>query len=77
MLEGQHRTADQRLAELVAEVGSTIRGFDQYLLGRLVEPLANGQDVFPVAGDDRLLGSGILLQPRIGSHIDGCAGNGP
>ena len=43
MLERKHRTANQRLAELVSEVAGTIRSLDENLLGRLIEPLANGK----------------------------------
>ena len=63
MLEGQYRTANQGLAKLVTEVGSTIRSLDQNLLRCLIEPLANGQNVLPVAI--------LVLNTRIGSHIDG------
>ncbi len=68
----EHGTADQRLTELISEVGSTVRGFDQYLFWCLVEPLAHGNDVFPVA-DNACLGSQLvasLRQARVGSHVD-------
>ncbi len=51
MLEGEHRTGDKRLSELVAEVGSTIRCLDKNLLRSLIEPFAHGHDVLPVALD--------------------------
>ena len=38
MLEGKHRTADERLAELVAEVAGAVRGLDENLFGSLIEP---------------------------------------
>ena len=43
MLEGEYRTRDERLSELIAKVGRTVRGFDEYLFGRLVEPFAYGK----------------------------------
>ena len=55
MLKRQQRTADQRLAELVTKVGGTIRGLDQNLLRRLIQPLTNRQNVLPVASDLRRL----------------------
>ena len=68
VLEGQHRTADERLAELVAEVAGTVRGLDEDLLGRLVQPFAHGQDFFPLAS---------FLRAGVGGHVDGRAGDGP
>ena len=50
MLKREHGAADEWLTELVAEVAGTIGSLDENLLGRLVEPLANRQDVLPVAG---------------------------
>ncbi len=47
VLEGEHGTADERLAELVAEVGRTVGSLDKYLLRCLVEPLAHGQYLLP------------------------------
>ena len=44
MLESEHRTANQRLTELVTEVGSTVRSLGQNLLRRLIQPLTNGQN---------------------------------
>ena len=47
MLEGEHRTAYQRLTELVAEVTRTVRSLDENLLRSLVQPLAHGQNLLP------------------------------
>ena len=55
MLEGEYRTADEGLAELVAEVAGTVRCLDKNLLGCLIQPLANGQNLLP------LLQAGIVL----------------
>ena len=49
MFERQHRTADERLAELVSEVAGTVRGLDEYLFGCLIQPLPHGQDILPRA----------------------------
>ena len=49
MLEGEHRSADQWLTELITKVAGTVRGLDQNLLGSLIQPLANRQDILPVA----------------------------
>ena len=49
VLESKHRTGDERLTELVTEVRSTVRCFDEDLLRSLIEPFAHRQDVFPVA----------------------------
>ena len=43
MFEGEHGARDERLTELITEVAGTVRGLDENLLGRLIEPLANGQ----------------------------------
>ena len=40
MLEGQHRTADKWLAELVTEIRGTVRSLGQNLLWCLIQPLA-------------------------------------
>ena len=75
VLEGEHGTADERLAELVAEVGGSVGGLDENLLGCLVEPLAHGQDVLP-----RALGVAVPLvvgETRVGRHVDSGAGDGP
>ena len=69
VLEGEHRTADQWLSELITEVGGTIRCLDQYLLGSLVQPLTNRQDILPVTL--------VIFYARIRCHIDGCSGNRP
>ena len=78
MLEGEHRTADERLAELIAEVAGTVRSLDQYLLRRLIQPLPDGQQLLPTILAPRT--SHLvprLFAPRIARHIDGRAGNGP
>ena len=51
VLKRKQRTADERLAELVSEVGSTVRRLYKYLLRSLIEPLAHGKNVLPVSGD--------------------------
>ena len=48
MLEGEYRSADQRLTELVTEVGGTVRSLDKDLLGSLIQPFAYRQDVLPI-----------------------------
>ena len=55
VLEGEYRTADEGLAELVAEVAGTVRCLDKNLLGCLIQPLAHGQYLLP------LLQTGIVL----------------
>lgn len=49
MFKCQQRTGYQRLPELVAKVACTIGSLCQNLFRCLVEPLANREDVFPVA----------------------------
>ena len=49
MLEGEYRSADQWLTELITEVGGTVRSLDQDLLGSLIQPLANRQDILPIS----------------------------
>ena len=61
MLEGQDRTADQRLAELVTEVGRAVRRLDQDLLRCLVEPWARVEDLLPLAG---------AFRTRISGHVN-------
>ena len=68
MLEGQHRTTDQWLAELVTEVAGTIRSLDKNLLGCLVQPFANGQNLLPLT---------LLLSAGVAGHIDSCSCNRP
>ena len=68
VLEGEQRTADQRLSELVAKVAGTIGGLDKNLLRRLIQPLAHGQDIFP---------STPLICAWIAGHVDGCTCNRP
>ena len=69
VLEGEHRTGDKRLTELVTEVGSTVRCLDKNLLWSLIEPFAHWHDVFPVALDVAL--AVVVLQTRISSHVAG------
>ena len=47
MLEGEHRTTNQRLTELVTKIAGTIRCLDENLLRRLIQPLSDGQHLFP------------------------------
>ncbi len=72
MLEGQYRTADQRLTELVTEVRSAVRGLGQDLLRGLIQPLTNGHDILPVTGCIF-----IVVQTRIGGHINSCTSDRP
>ena len=67
MLEGEHGAADEGLAELVAEVGGTVRGLDEDLLWCLVKPPAHGEDVFPFP----------FFHPWVGGHVDSRSGDGP
>ena len=63
VLESQHRTADEGLAELVAEVAGTVGGLYENLLGSLVQPLAYGQYLFPLLQACIVLGTySIALQ---------------
>ena len=66
MFERLQTTADQRLTELVAEIGSPVRRLDQDVLGRLVEPLARLGRLLPLAPS---------VQTRISGHINGRAGH--
>ena len=69
MLEGEHRTTDEWLTELVAEVTRTVRCLDENLLGSLIEPLSDGQNLFPRT-DVALL---VRLCPlRITVRLTGC-----
>ena len=79
MLECKDGTTDEWLAKLVAEVAGTVGGFYQYLLWCLVEPLAHGEDVFPVAGCSLAVTvfETVFLKARISCHIYGGAGNRP
>ena len=61
MLKSKHRTRNQRLAEFVSKVGSTIRSLDENLFGRLIEPLAHGEHILPGA---------TAIQARVGRHIN-------
>ena len=72
MLEGEHRTGDERLSELVAEVRRTVRCLDENLLWCLIQPLAYGHDVLPVACEVI-----VVLKTRISSHVYGCSGDRP
>ena len=61
MFERQQRTADQRLAEFVPEVGRPVRSLDQNLLGRLVKPRTRIEHLLPFASPFRT---------RIRSHVN-------
>ena len=66
VLKSEERTADERLTELVSEIGGTIRSLDENLLGSLVKPWARWHSAkLPLA-----LGSSA----RIRRHIDGSTG---
>ena len=75
VLECKHRTCDERLTKLVAEVGSTVGSLDQDLLRSLIEPLAHWHDVFPVTLHVAL--AVVVLQTRISSHVAGCTCDRP
>ena len=75
VLECKHRTRDQWLTELVTEVRSTIRCFDQDLLRSLIEPLTYWHQVFPVALHVAL--AIVIFQTRISSHVAGSSGDRP
>ena len=60
MLEGEQRTADQRLTELITEVACAIRGLDQDVGRSLIEPLARGHLCLPRVR---------VVQTRISGHI--------
>ena len=75
VLEGEEGSRDEGLAKLVAEVAGAIGGLDENLLRRLVEPLAHGQYVLPVAQGGLL--AVVALQSGIGRHIDCRARDGP
>ena len=47
VLESEQRPADQRLSELIPEIGSAVRCFDQDLFGRLIQPLTRIEYVLP------------------------------
>ena len=78
MLKCQHRTADQRLTELITKVRGTVGGFCQNLLWCLVQPLAHRQDILPVSLNSKFF---ILkfrvIQTRIGRHIHSRTSNRP
>ena len=60
MLEGKHRTADKRLAELVAEIRSAVGGFDENIERGLVQP---GTFL------DRFLPGTTGFAAGVGSHV--------
>ena len=61
VFESQYRAADQRLAELVTEVGSTVGCLDQNLFRSLVQPFAYRKNIFPFAA---------FVRAGIRSHVD-------
>ena len=67
MLEGEQRTADQRLTELITEVACTIRCLDQNVGGSLIEPLTRGHLCLPRVR---------VVQTRISCHIYRSSCNG-
>src|SRR5574344_766646 len=68
VFESENRTCNQRLTELVTEIGSTIRCLDQYLFRSLVQPFAYRKNIFPVAS---------TFQSRIRCHVYSCSGYWP
>ena len=67
VLEGEHRTSDEGLSEFITEIGSTVGGFGEDLLWRLIEPRTFCHIALPRT---------TTIKTRIGSHINRCAGNG-
>ena len=67
VLEGEQRTADQRLTELVTEVACTIRCLDQNVGRSLIEPLTRGHLRLPRVR---------VVQTRISGHIHRSTCNG-
>ena len=74
MLEGEYRSADQRLTELVTEVGGAVRSLDKDLLGSLIQPFAYRQDVLPIPF---IIFNLRVVKTRIGCHINSCTSNRP
>ena len=72
VLECEQRTGDERLSELVAEVRGTVRSLDKNLLRSLIQPLAYGHDVLPVACQVV-----VVLESRIRCHVHSCTGDRP
>ena len=68
MFESQYRTADQRLAELVSEIGSAIGRLNQNLFRSLVQPFAYRKDFFPFAA---------FVCAWVRSHVDSSTCNRP
>ena len=75
MLEGEQRTRNQRLTELVAKIARTVRCLDENLLRCLIEPLANWQNILPIA--QGWCTAVVFLQAGISSHIYSRSGNRP
>ena len=72
VLERKYRTRDEGLAKFVTEVAGAIRGFDENLLGCLVEPRAFGDVALALASGC----CGIVLV-ALGGHIHGRTCDGP
>ena len=70
MLESEHGTGDERLAELVAEVARTVACLDEDLLRTLIEPFAHGQQLLPRQGAS-------LVVAGVAGHVNRGAGDGP
>ncbi len=70
VLEGQHRTRDERLTELITEVAGTVRCLNQYLFWSLIEPFAHRHQVFPRT-------SALLAIAWITGHIHSRSGDRP
>ena len=68
MLEGEQRTGDKRLTELVTEVTCTVRCLDENLLRSLIQPFANRQNVLPWT---------TAVKTWISSHVDSCSSYRP
>ena len=75
MFKSEHGSADEGLAEFVAEIGGAIRSLDEYLFGGLVKPLAHRENLFPVAQHDVV--ALVAFQSGIGGHVYGGTGDGP
>ena len=67
VLEGEHRTGNEGLAELVAEVRCAVGSLGEDLARRLVKPGASRHIVLPRT---------LIVQAGISRHVDRRAGNG-
>src|SRR5690554_426228 len=66
MLKSKQGAGYERLSELISKIGSTIGCFNQYLLGRLIEPVARFCCLLPGASG---------LHAWIRRHVNSHSGN--